>query len=175
MDKSKIRSWVSILAIILLAIVARLVPHAPNFAPIGGLALFSGNNFKNKTALLILLLAMFISDIFLGFHKTMPFVYASFIIIALIGGLIKNQKWQSIVLASLTSSVLFFLITNFGVWATGSMYVKNINGLIQSYAMGIPFFRNTVISDLFYSFSFFYGYKFLSGFVFKNIKLPSHA
>jgi len=152
---------ISFTAIILLTVVARLIPHAPNFAPIGGLALFSGANFKNKAALLIPLSAMFISDIFLGFHKTIPFVYVSFIIIALIGGLIKTNKWQSLVLASLTSSVLFFLITNFGVWATGAMYQKNFAGLMQSYAFGLPFFRNTLISDLFYSFSFFYGYRFL--------------
>ena len=161
MKKIDIKSKVSIFAIILLAVVARLIPHAPNFAPIGGLALFSGANFKNKIALLIPLSAMFISDIFLGFHKTVPYVYVSFIIIALIGGLIKNNKWQSLALASLTSSVLFFLITNLGVWATGTMYVKNLDGLLQSYAMGLPFFRNTVLSDLFYSFSFFYGYRFL--------------
>ncbi|MEK7522462.1 MAG: DUF6580 family putative transport protein [Patescibacteria group bacterium] len=169
--KSSSKSWVAILAIILLAIFARLIPHAPNFAPIGGLALFSGANFKNRIALLIPLVAMFISDIFLGFHKTIPYVYVSFIIIALIGGLIKNNKWQSLLLASLTSSVLFFLITNFGVWASFNMYPKTINGLMQSYVMGLPFFRNTVLSDLFYSFSFFYGYRFLSNFVFNKIDL----
>ncbi|MEK7109705.1 MAG: DUF6580 family putative transport protein [Patescibacteria group bacterium] len=159
----------SIFLIILLAVVARLVPHSPNFAPIGGLALFSGANFKNKTALLIPLIAMFISDIFLGFHKTIPFVYLSFIIIALIGRSIKNNKWSSLAKASLVSSVLFFLITNFGVWATGTMYPKNLSGLTQSYVMGIPFFRNTIISDLFYSFSFFYGYRFLSSFNLKKL------
>ena len=169
--KSSSKSWVAILAIILLAIFARLIPHAPNFAPIGGLALFSGSNFKNKIALLIPLVAMLISDIFLGFHSTIPYVYVSFIIIALIGSLIKNNKWQSLLLASLTSSVLFFLITNFGVWASFNMYPKTINGLMQSYVMGLPFFSNTVISDLFYSFSFFYGYRFLSNFVFNKIDL----
>ncbi|VVA44181.1 conserved membrane hypothetical protein [Candidatus Roizmanbacteria bacterium] len=174
MKKTKLKSVGSYLLIILLAVVARLIPHAPNFAPIGGLALFSGANFKNKIALLIPLAAMFISDIFLGFHKTMPFVYLSFIIIALIGGLIKTNKWQSLLKASLVSSVLFFMITNFGVWATGTMYQKNISGLTQSYIMGLPFFRNTIISDLFYSFSFFYGYRFLSNFNFKKLlaKLP---
>lgn len=169
-SKSVIRNS-SMFFIILLAVVARLIPHAPNFAPIGGLALFSGANFKNKIALLIPLTAMFISDIFLGFHKTIPYVYLSFIIIALIGGVIKNNKWQSLLKASLISSVLFFLITNFGVWATGTMYQKNLSGLIQCYGFGVPFFRNTLISDLFYTFSFFYGYKFLSNFVFKKFIL----
>lgn len=173
MLRNDLKSKLSIFAVIILAVVARLIPHSPNFAPIGGLALFSGANFKKKSALLVPLLAMFISDIFLGFHKTIPFVYVSFIIIAMIGSLIKNNKWQSILGASLISSVLFFLITNFGVWATGSMYQKNLSGLIQSYVMGIPFFRNTIISDLFYSFTFFYGYRFLSVLIFKKIKLPS--
>lgn len=171
MTKSKIKTLISYTAIIFLAVVARLIPHAPNFAPIGGLALFSGFHFKKKIALIIPLSAMFVSDIFLGFHKTIPYVYVSFIIIALIGGLIKNNKWKSLALASLTSSILFFLVTNFGVWATGTMYQNNLSGLIQSYVMGLPFFRNTIISDLFYSFSFFYGYKFLSNFVFKKLGL----
>jgi len=173
-ESYKVHKVASYVVIILLAVIARLIPHAPNFAPIGGLALFSGANFKKKSALLIPLAAMFLSDIFLGFHKTIPYVYASFIIIALIGGLIKSNKWQSLLKASLVSSVLFFLITNFGVWATGTMYQKNLSGLIQSYGFGIPFFRNTLISDLFYTFSFFYGYRFLSNFAFKKILTKLH-
>lgn len=176
MKKSKIQKLISYTVIIFLAVIARLIPHAPNFAPIGGLALFSGSHFKKKIALIIPLTAMFFSDIFLGFHKTVPYVYVSFIIIALIGGLIKKDKWQSLASASLVSSVLFFLITNFGVWATGAMsYSRNLNGLMQSYAMGLPFFRNTIISDLFYSFSFFYGYRFLSNFVFKKLLAKIHT
>ena len=175
MTKSKIQTLISYTVIILLAVIARLVPHAPNFAPIGGLALFSGSHFKKKIALIIPLSAMFISDIFLGFHKTVPYVYVSFIIIALIGSLIKNNKWQSLLKTSLLSSVLFFLITNFGVWATGTMYQRNLSGLTQSYVMGLPFFRNTILSDLFYSFSFFYGYRFLSNFVFKKLLAKLHV
>jgi len=175
MKKSHIQKLISYTAIIFLAIIARLIPHAPNFAPVGGLALFSGSHFKKKIALIIPLIAMFVSDIFLGFHKTVPYVYVSFIIIALIGSMIKNNKWQSLILASLSSSVLFFLITNFGVWATGAMsYSRNLSGLMQSYTMGLPFFRNTIISDLFYSFSFFYGYKFLSNFIFKKLLVKLH-
>ncbi len=162
MENRKILKQVHKVGIILLAVVARLVPHAPNFSPIGGLALFSGANFKNKFSFLIPISAMLISDIFLGFHKTIPFVYLSFIIIFLIGRNIKNNKWQNLLSASLVSSVLFFLITNFGVWLNFNMYPKTIDGLVQCYVMGIPFFRNTLVSDLTYSFSFFYGYRFLS-------------
>mgnify|MGYP001590029378 CR=1 FL=1 len=171
----KYQKIISYGAIILLAVIARLIPHAPNFAPIGGLALFSGANFKKKSALLIPLAAMFFSDIFLGFHKTIPYVYLSFILITIIGKYIKeNPKVINLISASLLSSVLFFLITNFGVWATGTMYQKNLNGLMQSYAFGIPFFRNTLISDLFYTFSFFYGYRFLSKFISKKLLTKLH-
>jgi len=173
MSETNTKSRIALIIIVLLAVISRLIPHAPNFVPIGGLALFSGANFRKKSALLIPLAAMFLSDVFLGFHKTIPYVYASFIIIALIGGIIKSNKWQSLLKASLVSSVLFFLITNFGVWMTGTMYQENLSGLMQCYGFGLPFFRNTLISDLFYTFSFFYGYRFLLNFFFKKIKLPS--
>lgn len=161
-ENSSLTRLIAVVSIILLAVVARLVPHPPNFAPIGGLALFSGSHFKKKIALLIPLAAMLISDVFLGFHNTMIYVYASFFLAVLIGRLIKNNRWRSLALASLTSSVLFFLITNFGVWLSYSMYPKTLAGLFQSYLMGLPFFRNTILSDFFYTFSFFYGYQFLS-------------
>lgn len=155
--------------IIGLAILSRFIPHPPNFVPIGGLALFSGANFKKNISLLIPLSTMFLSDIFLGFHSTVVYVYISFVLITLIGRKIKTLKFSNLFLASFFSSVLFFLITNFGVWITGSMYPKTLNGLLQSYKMGLPFFRNTVFSDLFYSFSFFYGFRYISNFFNKKV------
>jgi len=169
-ENSSLTRLIAVVSIILLAVVARLVPHPPNFAPIGGLALFSGSHFKKKIALLIPLAAMLISDVFLGFHNTMIYVYASFFLAVLIGRLIKNNRWRSLALASLTSSVLFFLITNFGVWLSYSMYPKTLAGLFQSYLMGLPFFRNTILSDFFYTFSFFYGYQFLSNLSLAHIR-----
>lgn len=158
---------ISIFTIVILAVIARLIPHPPNFAPIGGLALFSGSHFKKLIALSIPLSAMIISDLFLGFHNTIVFVYLSFLITVLIGRFIK-RNWKSLAFASLLSSVIFFLITNFGVWFTGAMYPKNIEGLLQCYLMGLPFFRNTLISDFIYTFSFFYGYMGLSAILLKK-------
>lgn len=163
----------SILLIILLAVFARLIPHPPNFAPIAGLALFSGSYFKNKISLLIPLAVMILSDIFLGFHSTVLYVYASFILITFIGNKLRSLKFLNLLSASLLSSIMFFLITNFGVWAAGSMYPKTFNGLIQSYQMGLPFFRNTILGDLFYSFSFFYGFEFFSKFLHKRFIITS--
>ncbi|MFZ6035370.1 MAG: DUF6580 family putative transport protein [Patescibacteria group bacterium] len=149
-------------AIILTAVVARILPHAPNFAPIGGLALFTGYHLKNKTSWIIPLAAMLLSDYIIGFHSTMPYVYTSFFIIFMIGRILKKINPVSLASTSLLSSTLFFLITNYGVWATGTMYSKNLNGLVQSYIMGLPYFGNTVVGDFFYSLSFFYGFSYMA-------------
>lgn len=162
----KNQNWTIYGLIILLAVIARLLPHPPNFAPISGLALFSGSHFKNKFSFLIPLSAMFFSDIFLGLHQTIAYVYFSFLIIYFIGRTFLTKKtFLRIIFSSLFSSIIFFLITNFGVWHLTSMYPKTFNGLFQSYIMALPFFRNTFFSDIFYSLSFFYGFNFL-----KNLK-----
>jgi hypothetical protein len=147
------------LAIIILSASLRILPHPPNMAPIGGLALFSGATLPLAHAIILPLTAMIISDAVLGFHGTMIYVYGSFILIAILGRLIKsNRSVGRLAGISLMSSTLFFLVTNFGVWATGSMYPKNISGLINCYLLGLPFFRNTIIGDLLYTGLFFYGY-----------------
>ncbi len=148
--------------VILSSVLLRIIPHPPNFAPVGGLALFSGAKLSGKKAFLIPLATMLISDLFLGFHSTMFYVYFSFLLIVLIGKtLSKKAAFTNLVLASLLSSIVFFLITNFGVWFEGNIYAKNIIGLTNAYLMGVPFFRNTLLGDLLYTFSFFYGYRYL--------------
>jgi hypothetical protein len=158
----KLERIMSYAAIILLAVAARIMPHPPNFAPIGGLALFSGAHFKKKAALLIPILAMVSSDLFLGWHSTMIYVYVSFVAITFIGSRLKEKpSFKPLVSASLFSSLLFFVVTNFGVWATANFYPKTLFGLYQSYVGALPFFRNTILSDLFYAFSFFYGFEYI--------------
>ena len=135
----------------LVAVSIRLLPHMPNFTPIAAMALFGGVYLNKKFAFVIPLAAMFVSDIFLGFHQTMPYVYGSFILAGVIGLWLKNHKSaKNIICASFISSILFFLITNFGVWAVG-WYPRTLSGLMQSYVMGIPFFKNTVFGDLCYT------------------------
>ena len=117
---------------------------------------------------------MLLSDLIIGFHSAMPYVYASFILIGLMGVYLKkNRSFGTLFTITLSSSLLFFFITNFGVWATGTMYAKNVYGLLQSYVMGLPFLRNTMLGDLFYTFAFFYGYQYseiiLRKFSFKKI------
>jgi len=164
--KSFTGNYLALIGIVILAVIARLIPHPPNFTPIGGLALFSGAHFNRKTAIVVPLAAMFISDLILGFHSTMFYVYGSFLIIAFIGFWLKNnKKIRSIIFASLFSSLIFFLVTNFGVWLSFAMYEKSAAGLLNCYSMAMPFFRNTVLGDLFYTFSFFYGFRLLANLI----------
>lgn len=147
---------------ILLAALSRLIPHPPNFTPIAAMALFGGAYFINKKwSFGIPLLAMLISDIGLAFTMGYEFftfmrivIYSGFILITMIGFLLRSKvKVLNVVLASLGGSVLFFIITNFAVWASVShnLYPNNLAGLIECYIAGIPFFKNTLISALVYS------------------------
>lgn len=159
MKKMKFEHYLAFSAVVLGAVFMRLIPHIPNVAPIGALALFSGATLPGLGGLLIPLLAMSLSDYFLGFHATIPYVYGSFALIVGIGYIIhKKVTPLRVATGSLLGSVLFFIITNFGVWVTSPMYEKNVGGLLKSYMMGLPFFRNTVIGDLFYNAIFFVGY-----------------
>lgn len=151
--------------LILIAIIGaasmRLIPHWPNFTPVAAIALFSGAHInKRSLAFLIPLAAMFVSDLILGFHSTMIAVYAAFGITVVAGILLTNRiKAGNVVLASLFSSVIFYLITNFGSWISGMMpYPKDFTGLMQAYAAGIPFFNNGLLGDLFFSTVLFGGF-----------------
>ena len=163
MNKKLITDVIPALTVIILAVILRLLPHPPNFAPISAMALFGGVYLSKRYALIVPFIALFVSDIFLGFHSTMVFVYGSFILTGLIGVSLKNHKKPGYILgASLLSSILFFLITNFGVWLVTDFYPHNFAGLIQSYTEAIPFFRNTVLGDLFYTAVFFGGFELAS-------------
>lgn len=137
----------------------RLLPHAPNFAPIAAIALFGSVYLNKRYALILPIAAMFISDIFLGFHDTMLYVYGAFLLTGIMGlWLRKHKNVLNILGSALASSVLFFLITNFGVWVQG-MYARDLSGLVQSYVMAIPFFKNTLLGNLFYTGVFFGSYE----------------
>ena len=156
----KIKNVLGPASIILFAVILRLLPHPPNFAPIAAMALFGGVYINKRYALVLPLVAMFLSDVFLGFHSTMIFVYGSFILTGAIGLWLRNHKTVPyIISASLVSSFLFFLITNFGVWFVGGLYSKTFTGLLQSYTYALPFLRNTLLGDLFYTLLFFGSYE----------------
>ena len=139
------------ICLILVLSLSRLIPHPWNFTPVLALGVFSGFYFKQfYLSLFVVILSMFIGDLFLGFHSTMFFTYISLAIAVFIGLYVKCFKPTEILFSGLSSSVCFFVITNFGAWLTLEMYEKNFAGLLQSYALGIPFFHNTLISTFLY-------------------------
>lgn len=144
---------ISILILILIGASYRLFPHLPNFAPVAAISLFSGFYFR-RYFILIPIFIMLVSDLFIGFYdlRLMAVVYLSFLLISLIGILMrKNKSVLMLVGCSLAGSILFFILTNFAVWALGQWYPHDFNGLVQCYAMALPFFKNTLAGDLFYS------------------------
>ena len=168
------------LAIILVVSIAtRLLPHPPNFAPIAALALFSGvyGAKVSKWFLLLPLVALFISDLTLGFYdwSVMAVVYGSFAFIGLFGLLIQKKKSVgTITLAALLGSLLFFLTTNFAVWVFSPMYPATLEGLVLSYTMALPFLKFTIAGDLFYAAVFFGAYEFALALYRKNALVSKH-
>ena len=143
------------LLLILIMVLSRLIPHPPNFTPIIAIAMMSGYFFKSLNfSILILLISMLLSDLFLGLYNNMIFVYASlFIIVLYFFQINKKINYKNLFFLGLGSSLVFFIISNFGVWIMENMYEKNLNGLINCYLLAIPFFKNTFISTLFFSYS----------------------
>lgn len=149
--------------LILIGVFARLVPHPANFAPITAIALFGGMYLPKKYAFVLPLVAVFLSDLWLGFDfSSMWAVYGSFLLSGVIGLYIRQNKSVSIVITgTVFASVLFFLITNFAVWWGTNMYSKDWVGLINCYIAGIPFYRNTLMGDIFFTTILVGGYELI--------------
>lgn len=150
------------ITIILFAVFSRLIPHPPNFSPITAVALFSAVYLDKKFAVAIPLIAMVVSDFFIGYHSLIWVVYGCFFVISLIGLYLKNHKtFTNIILFTFLSSVFFFMVTNFGVWISG-YYGYTFSGLMECYAMAIPFFKNTILGDAVYTVAMFGIYELIS-------------
>lgn len=143
----------ALITIVLAASATRLMPHPPNFTSVTAIALFGGAYFADKRlAFLIPLSALLLSDVFLGFYPHMEFVYLSFALVVCLGFWLQNNRsLLTIVVATLASSILFFVLTNFGVWLFQSLYPKTLDGLLSCYVAALPFFQNSLLGDLFFT------------------------
>jgi len=145
-----------VVGLILMGVIARLVPHPWNATPVMAIALFGGTYLSKRWAVILPLGIVAISDALLGWHATVPFTWGAFALTGAIAWWIRTQPSASRIFAgALTGSTLFFLITNFGVWMTESLYPMTAAGLWQCYAAAVPFFRNTLAGDLIYTTAFF--------------------
>jgi len=152
---------ITLLSAILGAAALRLVPHPPNFSPIDAMALFSGAYLGRRALAFVAPLgALLLSDLVLGFYHGQATVYFSVALIVMIGmAALSGRSPVRIGAAAIASSVLFFAITNLGMWAFSGFYPRTFGGLEACYVAAIPFFQNTIAGDLFYATLLFGGFR----------------
>ena len=154
----------TLVAIIFAIAVFRYLPHPPNVSPVAAISLFAGAFFYDRRlAFVVPFAVLLISDLMIGLHNTMIFVYIAFGLSVVIGMCLRSRRTvTSITLATLGSSLLFFAISNFGVWMMGAHgYAMNASGLIQTYVAGIPFLQNSVLGNLLFVAIMFGGFSLL--------------
>ena len=140
--------------IIAIGIAMRFLPHPVNVTPVAAIALFAGTYLNKKYALWVPLAIMIISDLFIGLHDVILYTWGSFVLVAIVGTwLRKNKNLLNIGRASVASSFLFFIITNFGVWL--HWYPRDVQGLVKCFAMALPFYRNAFVGDILFVAVFF--------------------
>ncbi len=155
------RKWILAgLGLALLAIAGRLWQHADNVTPLFAVALIAAATFPRRIGLWVPVVAIVASDLILGLHDTVAFTWSGMMLFVLLGYALRDrQSAGRIALATLAGSTGFFLWSNFGVWLVSGMYAPNAAGLAQSYAMALPFFRNSVLGDLGFTAALFAAYE----------------
>ena len=171
------------IGLIISAALIRVLPHPHNFAPLGAMGLFGAAYFRRSWGLLIPFIALFLSDLVLNnvvyaaYYPSFKWVssgwsYLSFAAVFTVGFLY-FQKGISVLKvggASLTASVVFFLVSNFSTFVETTLYPKTLAGLMTCFSAGIPFFPNTLVSDLFFSAVMFGAYEWVT----QKAKLKLH-
>ena len=140
------------LGLVGLDVIARLVPHMPNFTPMAASALFAGAILRSSAlAFVVPLAAMVLGDAVLGFYdwRVMVVVYAAIAMPAVFGVFVRRSTTPLLALPlAVTSSVVFFVATNWAVWMFSGIYARDTGGLLKCYLAAIPFFQNTLLGDL---------------------------
>ena len=177
MTRDRLVRFAVLTGVVLLAAAARLVPHPPNVTPIAALALFGGAHFANRwVGLGVALVALLLGDLVVGFHALVPFVYGSFVAIGLLGvGLRSNRSVGRVAGATVAGSLLFFLVTNFGMWWLFDTYPPTAAGLWACYAAGLPYLANSLAGNAVYVTALFGGVALLKRVVPALRSAPSAA
>jgi hypothetical protein len=151
---TKTTSWIIVAVLIGVGVFGRLVAHIPNMTPLVAIALFCTTYLSLRYSLIVFASTMILTDIVIGIYQwqIMLAVYISFALVCCIGLLVKRTpSLLRIIIGATSASVLFFIITNWAVWQFSGMYPLTFSGLIQSYTMALPFFKNMLAGDLFYT------------------------
>ena len=143
-------------ALIAAGVVLRLLPHAANFAPVGAIALFGGATLSPRLAITLPLAVMALSDLLIGLHGTVLFTWSGFVLVGLFGLLLRHKSnWVRVPLGAAGSALIFYTVSNFGVWVEGKLYAHTLQGLIDCFMAGLPFLKTTFLADLIYSTALF--------------------
>jgi hypothetical protein len=152
-----------VVGLLLVGVLSRVVPHPWNATPVMAIALFGGTHLSRWASIALPLIIVAVSDLVLGWHTTMPFTWGAFALTAMLGWWVRRRLSAGrIATAALTGSVLFFLLTNFGVWLIGGLYPLTAAGLRECYVAAVPFFRGTLVGDLVFTAVFFGAYTLLT-------------
>jgi hypothetical protein len=181
MKVMKINQNIALIGLMMLiAAMTRLIPHYPNFTALGAVALFGGAYLSRKWAFIVPIVALFVSDLFLNnliYARQFPEVYDGFVLftpgglsiyiafaaVVIIGMIaLRKVNVRSVLGTSVLAAVVFFLVTNFAVWAGTGIFPKNATGLMACYAAGIPFFWNTMLGNLFFGSILFGIYEYVN-------------
>ncbi len=148
----KHQATLTVIFAILLAALSRLIPHPPNFTPLIAMALFAGASLTDRRlALIVPLAAMLLSDLLLGFHGTMVFVYAAIALVVLGGRWLGKRRGLGLLTgAAVGGSLLFFVVSNLGVWLGGGLYPLSGAGLLACFIAALPFLHTTLLSTVLY-------------------------
>jgi hypothetical protein len=160
-----------------LAALARVAPHPPNFTPVGGLSLFAGARLRGWQAFLLPLVLMAVTDPLVGSYSiATPWVYAAFMVNVWIGRRLRmTESAPRIGAASLLCSTQFYLLTNFGLWLVGGFYPRTAAGLAQCYTAAIPYFGWTLAGDLVYTAALFGLHAWLTRALYKPERVEAAA
>ncbi|MEC7832942.1 MAG: DUF6580 family putative transport protein [Pseudomonadota bacterium] len=148
---------------VLLLIASRMFSDIPNFTPTLSLIIFASYYFRSVViSMLIVLFSQIVSDFFIGFYDSIFFVYVSFLLITYISPIIMQKlNIYSVLVASIVSPSIFFIISNFGVWFSDSLYAQNLDGLIECYIAAIPFYDESLLSTILFSYTIYAIHKYL--------------
>ena len=136
-----------------LLVISRVISDIPNFTATIALIMFTSYLIRDKfLSVLVILVSQIISDLYIGIYSSMFFVYGAYVFIALLSPIIMNKlSFKSVLISSLVTPTIFYIVSNFGVWITGSTYPLSLDGLIMCYVAGIPFFDETLLSTVVFS------------------------
>ncbi|MEA3489896.1 MAG: DUF6580 family putative transport protein [Candidatus Omnitrophota bacterium] len=144
--------------LILVGFMMRLVPHVPNMAPVAAIALFAGTYLDKRIVPWVPLAIMVISDLIIGLHGVFLYTWGAFILIGYMGMWLRDRRTPMAIFgATVFSSLVFFIITNFGVWL--AWYPRTLEGFATCYIKALPFLRNTLMGNVLFAFVIFGSYE----------------